>query len=130
MTSDPEHSQRLRDFEARTRHSPSSVLKHPSGWRYVPVHDFNASSIDAWCMIENDVYFVQFWPSSADLANREPGLYYRWSPGSPPLFNLVRIHDETAVSREFAEQTMSELAAELPPRDRPASLVRLGSTAA
>ena len=125
MSSQPERDRlaRARDFAARATASPSSVLAHPAGWRYIPVHHFEEPSLDAYCLIDEDLYFVQVWSAEHDPAGRAPGLYFRWSPGTPALFNIVAVAVEARVSRSAFESVLLRCAPGLPPAQRPEHLV-------
>jgi hypothetical protein len=105
------------------------VLSHPEGWRYIPVHDFGGSSVDAYWCTGQDAYFLQGRTREHDTGGHIPGLYFRWSPGSPSLFVLVAILDSPAISRNAFEHVMSQLASALPPGSRPRSLTPLARAA-
>jgi hypothetical protein len=113
---------RMQDFERRAAYAPSSVRSHPEGWRYIAVHDFGGSSMDAYWCTGADAYLLQAWTLEHDARGRAPGLYFRWSRGSPSLFVLVGVVDARAIDLGTLEHVMSQFAPLLPPETRPPSL--------
>ena len=127
---DRERNLRVQDFERRASYAPASVLLHPNGWRYIPVHEFGEPHLDAYWSVGSDAYFFQAWAAGSDLATPAPGLYFRWSSGSPGLFNLVAVLGTAMIERHAVETAMSQFAALLPPSSRPDALTPLRGAAA